>query len=733
MPRVPSPSSTAFGGGAYAQAQFQAAAALGHVGRSIGQLGQSLREAENKQKYREDAILRTGDLQQFRLDLDNDYNAWADEKHYDPSTLEDLRARVQERTSSFVAPGRYQLPQSAQQFEAEANALATEALLKGQRAIRDNGKELVARSIDTYVAGQADRVRFNPSAIQPALQAVREVYEREGTVLEGAEGEMYQTHVQQLTEEAIGAALRVSGDAQMAHQIMNMPEVMQVSDIKFRSDMWTRVDKFKADRLAADAEADIKTAELKYKEAQAAHKMAQIEGVRLDNEAKEFENQWMKEERPPTEQEAAELAKLKAEAKRQKAEAQRTEAQIDFHKVQSLTARDEFERKQRGELREHHADVQESERFRQDHAQEFSQGSRPYQETVTAMLGLAQKTMSKYPNQAGQQVAPVGYNSALEPILGVSLERYFSDNQARADADRRIAELPSREGMASDVGRRMAQQEGTVAPQATPQAAGPSPHTPGVQGPTPAETVPQPAPVSMKPSVLNKAREIDQEEGEPKPEEADKNINFLVAEGLDVYSNVDLTYGPTNMLKTAVFNTWGGENIVGNQEARVQARESINAAKRMIMAAVDHPGRFTDSWREYIMSEVPSLRPGWTDNPESVKAQLETFAGVLARSYFSHYKKQQSALSGDSTAEPGAQVKATERMTAIRNMFKAVGAPVLLGLDPVSGETPELDVNTAEELANTISVLVDVGFLEPGDKFKFGGRIGTVTEEDDDG
>ena len=733
MPRVPSPSSTAFGGGAYAQAQFQAAAALGHVGRSIGQLGQSLREAENKQKYREDAILRTGDLQQFRLDLDNDYNAWADEKHYDPSTLEDLRARVQERTSSFVAPGRYQLPQSAQQFEAEANALATEALLKGQRAIRDNGKELVARSIDTYVAGQADRVRFNPSAIQPALQAIREVYEREGTVLEGAEGEMFQTHTQQVAEEAIGAALRISGDAQMAHQIMNMPEVMQVSDIKFRSDMWTRVDKFKANRLAADAEADIKTAELQYKQAQAAHTLAKIEGVRLDNEAQEFQNQWLKEERPPTEQEAAELAKLKAEAKRQELEAQRTEAQIDFHKVQSLTARDEYERKQRGEVREHHADVQEAERYRRDKAQEFSQGSRPYQETVTAMLGLAQKTMSKYPNQAGQQVAPVGYNTALEPILGVSLERYFSDSQARQEADRRVAELPSREGMASDIGRRMAQEEGAVVPQAAPQAASPSPHTPGVQGPTPAETVPQPAPVSMKPNVLNKAREIDQEEGEPKPEEADKNINFLVAEGLDVYSNVDLTYGPTNMLKTAVFNTWGGENIVGNQEARAQARESINAAKRMIMAAVDHPGRFSDSFREWIMSEVPALRPGWTDNPESVKAQLETFSGVLARSYFSHYKKQQAALSGDSTAEPGAQVKATERMGAIRNMFKAIGAPVLLGLDPVGGETPELDVKTQEELANTINVLVDIGFLEPGDKFKFGGRIGTVTEEDDDG
>ena len=730
MPRVPSPSSTAFGGGAYAQAQFNTAAALGRIGRSVGQIGQSIREAENRQKYREDAILRTGDLQQFRLDLDNDYNAWADEKHYDPRTLEDLRARVQERTRSFTTAGRYQLPQSAQQFEAEANALASDALLKGQRAIRDNGKELVARSIDTYVAGQADRVRFNPSSIQPALQAIREVYEREGTVLEGAEGEMFQVHTQQVAEEAIGAALRL-GDAQAAHQIMNLPEVMQVSDIKFRSDMWTRVDKFKADRLAADAQADIKTAELKYKEAQAAHKMAQIEGVRLDNEAKEFENQWMREERPPTEQEAAELAKLKAEAKRQELEAQRTEAQIDFHRVQSLTARDEYERKQRGEVREHHADVQESERFRRDHAQEFSQGSRPYQETVTAMLGLAQKTMSKYPNQAGQQVAPVGYNSALEPILGVSLERYFSDNQARQEADRRVAELPSREGMAGDIGRRMAQEEGAVVPQATaaPQTAA----TPGVQGPTPAETVPQPAPVSMKPSVLNKAREIDQEEGEPSPEDADKNINSLVAEGLDVYSNVDLTYGPTNRLKTAVFNTWGGENIVGNQEARAQAQESINAAKRMIMAAVDYPGRFSDSYREWIMSEVPSLQPGWTDNPESVKAQLETFAGVLARSYFSQYKKQQAALSGDSTAEPGAQVKATERMGAIRSMFKAIGAPVLLGLDPVSGETPELDTKTQEELANSISTLVDIGFLEVGDKFKFGGRIGTVTEEDDDG
>ena len=728
MPRVPSPSSTAFGGGAYAQAQFQAAAALGQVGRSIGQLGQSLREAENRQKFREDAILRVGDLQQFRLDLDNDYNAWADEKHYDPQTLEDLRARVQERAKSFIAPGRYQLPQSAQQFEAEANALASDALLKGQRAIRDNGKELVARSINSYVAQQADRVRFNPSAIQPALQAVREVYEREGSVLEGAEGELYQTHVQELTREAVGAALRVSGSAEMAHQILNMPEVMQVSDVRFRSDMWTQVDKFREDRLALDAQADIKTADLNHKRAQTAHRLAQIEGTRLDNEAKAFELQWTKEEREPTQQEAAELAKLQAEAKRQKSEAERTAAQIDFHRVKSLVARDEYERKQRGELREHHKDVQESERFRQDHAQEFSQGSRPYQETVMSMLGLAQKTMSKYPNAADQQVAPPGYNQALEPILGVSLERYFSDNQAREEADRRIAELPSRDGMANDVGRRMAQEEGAVAPQTT--AASQTAATPGVQGPTPAETAPQPAPVAMKPSVLNKAREIEQEDGDPSPEEADKNINALVAEGLDVYSNVDLTYGPGNRLKTAVFNTWGGEHIVGNQEARAQAQESINAAKRMIMAAVDYPGRFSDSYREWIMSEVPSLQPGWTDNPESVKAQLETFAGVLARSFFSQYKKQQSALSGDSTAEPGAQVKATERMGAIKSMFKALGAPVLLGLDPVSGETPELDAKTSEELANTIDTLINIGFLEVGDKFKFGGRIGTVTEED---
>ena len=721
MPRVPSPSSTAFGGGAYAQAQFGAAAALGQVGRTIGQLGQAMKEAEQRQKYREDAVLRVGDLQQFRLDLDNDFNAWADEKHYDPQTLEDLRARVEERTQRFTSPGRYQLPQSAQQFATEANSLVSDVLLKAQQSVRDNGKELVARSIETYVAQQADRVRFNPSSIQPAIQAVREVYEREGTVLEGAEGELYKTHVQQLTSEAVGAALRL-GDAQSAHQIMNLPEVLQMSDVKFRVDQWTKVDKFKTDRLAADAQADIKTADLQHKKAQTAHRIAQTEGVRLDNEAKEFELQWQREEREPTEQEAAELAKLQAEGRRQSAEAARTAAQVDFHRVQGLVARDEYERKQRGELREHHGDVQEAERFRRDHAQEFGPGVRPYQETVMGMLGLAQKTMSKYPNAAGQQVAPTGYNQALEPILGVSLERYFSDNQARADADKRVAELPSQAGMASDVSRRLAMEEGGVAPQVT--------AAPGVQGPTPAEPIPQQT-VAMKPSVLNKAREIEQEDGDPNPEEADKNINALVAEGLDVYSNVDLTYGPLNRLKTSLFNTWGGEHVVGNQEARAQAQESINAAKRMIMAAVDYPGRFSDSYREWIMSEVPSLQPGWTDNPASVKAQLETFAGVLARSFFSQYKKQQSALSGDSTAEPGAQVKATERMGAIKSMFKAIGAPVLLGLDPVSGETPELDVKTQEELANTIDTLMDIGFLEVGDKFKFGGRIGTVTEEDD--
>ena len=722
MPRVPSPSSTAFGGGAYAQAQFGAAAALGQVGRTIGQLGQAMKEAENRQKYREDAVLRVGDLQQFRLDLDNDFNAWADEKHYDPQTLEDLRARVEEKSQRFTAPGRYQLPQSAQQFATEANSLVSDVLLKAQQSIRDNGKELVARSIETYVAQQADRVRFSPSSIQPAIQAVREVYEREGSVLEGAEGELYKTHVQQLTSEAVGAALRISGDAQMAHQILNLPEVLQMSDVKFRVDQWTKVDKFREDRLALDAQADIKTADLHHKKAQTAHRVAQTEGVRLDNEAKEFELQWKREEREPTEQEAAELLKLQAEGRKQSAEAARTAAQVDFYKVQSLVAKDEFQRKQRGELREHHGDVQEAERFRRDHAQEFGPGVRPYQETVMGMLGLAQKTMSKYPNAAGQQVAPTGYNQALEPILGVSLERYFSDNQARADADKRVAELPSQAGMASDVSRRLAMEEGGVAPQVT--------AAPGVQGPTPAEPIPQQT-VAMKPSVLNKAREIEQEDGDPNPEEADKNINSLVAEGLDVYSNVDLTYGPLNRLKTSLFNTWGGEHLVGNQEARAQAQESINAAKRMIMAAVDYPGRFSDSYREWIMSEVPSLRPGWTDNPESVKAQLETFAGVLARSFFSQYKKQQSALSGDSTAEPGAQVKATERMGAIKSMFKAIGAPVLLGLDPVSGETPELDVKTQEELANTIDTLMDIGFLEVGDKFKFGGRVGTVTEEDD--
>ena len=722
MPRVPSPSSTAFGGGAYAQAQFGAAAALGQVGRTIGQLGQAMKEAENRQKYREDAVLRVGDLQQFRLDLDNDYNAWADEKHYDPQTLEDLRARVEEKSQRFTAPGRYQLPQSAQQFATEANSLVSDVLLKAQQSIRDNGKELVARSIETYVAQQADRVRFSPSSIQPAIQAVREVYEREGSVLEGAEGELYKTHVQQLTSEAVGAALRISGDAQMAHQILNLPEVLQMSDVKFRVDQWTKVDKFREDRLALDAQADIKTADIQNKRAQAALRVAQTEQVQLENEALEFENQWKREEREPTEQEAAEFAKLQGEAARQKSEAERAKAQADLFKIKTDVARDEFQRKQRGELREHHGDVQESERFRRDHAQEFSQGSRPYQETVTAMLGLAQKTMSKYPNAAGQQVAPTGYNQMLEPILGVSVERYFSDNQARADADKRVAELPSRDGMASDISRRLAGEEGAVAPQVT--------AAPGVQGPTPAEPIPQQT-VAMKPSVLNKAREIEQEDGDPNPEEADKNINALVAEGLDVYSNVDLTYGPLNRLKTSLFNTWGGEHVVGNQEARAQAQESINAAKRMIMAAVDYPGRFSDSYREWIMSEVPSLQPGWTDNPASVKAQLETFAGVLARSFFSQYKKQQSALSGDSTAEPGAQVKATERMGAIKSMFKAIGAPVLLGLDPVSGETPELDVKTQEELANTIDTLMDIGFLEVGDKFKFGGRVGTVTEEDD--
>ena len=722
MPRVPSPSSTAFGGGAYAQAQFQAAAALGQVGRTIGQLGQAMKEAENRQKYREDAVLRVGDLQQFRLDLDNDFNAWADEKHYDPQTLEDLRARVEERTQRFTSPGRYQLPQSAQQFATEANSLVSDVLLKAQQSIRDNGKELVARSIESYVAQQADRVRFNPSSIQPAIQAVREVYEREGTVLEGAEGELYKTHVQQLASEAVGAALRISGDAQMAHQILNMPEVLQMSDVKFRVDQWTKVDKFREDRLALDAQADIKTADIQNKRAQAALRVAQTEGVRLENEAKEFELQWQREEREPTEQEAVEFAKLQAEATRQKNEAERAKAQADLFKIKTDVAKDEFQRKQRGELREHHGDVQEAERFRRDHAQEFGPGVRPYQETVMGMLGLAQKTMSKYPNAAGQQVAPTGYNQALEPILGVSLERYFSDNQARADADKRVAELPSRDGVASDISRRLAGEEGAVAPRVA--------AAPGVQGPTPAEPIPQQT-VAMKPSVLNKAREIEQEDGDPNPEEADKNINSLVAEGLDVYSNVDLTYGPLNRLKTSLFNTWGGEHVVGNQEARAQAQESINAAKRMIMAAVDYPGRFSDSYREWIMSEVPSLQPGWTDNPASVKAQLETFAGVLARSFFSQYKKQQSALSGDSTAEPGAQVKATERMGAIKSMFKAIGAPVLLGLDPVSGETPELDVKTQEELANTIDTLMDIGFLEVGDKFKFGGRIGTVTEEDD--
>ena len=220
--------------------------------------------------------------------------------------------------------------------------------------------------------------------------------------------------------------------------------------------------------------------------------------------------------------------------------------------------------------------------------------------------------------------------------------------------------------------------------------------------------------------VVTAAKELEEDDTSEEPLSL---LSAFADNDMSLYKNVKLVYGPVNTIRTGLYKFAPTSWAVDSREAHVQAGETANAARRMLIAAANYPGRFTDSFREWIIQEVGALTPGAFDNQNAVKAQLEAFSGVLARQYAMHYKTKQAALRGDSSVEPGGASKAQTKMEAIRTMQKVIGAPVLLGLDPTNGEeVPELDVRTQEDMTNKMKLLVEIGFLEAGDYVQFGGR-----------
>ena len=244
MPTVPSPNSSAFGGGGLPQAQHNLGTAVRGLGQSMGNIARDLADRENKAKYREDAQTRISDLQEAQPLFAQKYRNWLANE---PSTRADkdvLKAEFDSAMNELLAPKKYHFQQSKLVYANELGEISTRYLMEAGKAVNNNGVIKAKRAAEQFVGQMAEHLRRSPSAFPAKLVELQKAYEREGVALGEDSGEYFRSKVVQLADVAQKAFIEL-GDVKAAEAITNIPEVSNALTVKERAKLWATTDKAK--------------------------------------------------------------------------------------------------------------------------------------------------------------------------------------------------------------------------------------------------------------------------------------------------------------------------------------------------------------------------------------------------------------------------------------------------------------------------------------------------------
>ena len=766
MPTVPGPSRSAFGGGA-AQAQFGLAQAQLNLASSLSGAAQTIFQTQNKEKFRDDAVMRASDRREFRMRVRQDaYRRFYENNPTSSADVEALKEEISQLAGEYADNRKYNFPESKAQLMGEIDEIAGQFILEADAVARKGGQREVMGELDDLATRLTDQIAENPSSLPDAIVTVDRAFAEEGIAALGVgkADEARNMVVSALAKRGVESAL-LKRNFVGVEQIMGNDDVRRAMTQQERSKVISAVDSAKILAKQEDRQYDLNQATLLLREAQALSHRAEARLTNAEAHEKELENALTTGGREPSPEEAETLRQARLKTAQALRDYEESGLDIDAKKIANARAQAEWDYDQKNGLARSRKLEDKSQQYLAENEQYFAEGSTPPARVVANMLAIATGYMESRSVADGQTGGPPPRYSAIlgAPNIGVDVGRYYHDRRYQREVDASLHSRSQAENAQGDaIGQAITRSEvipdavvpesdtGLASASEAPIALGAAPEAESATGPAPAaapeaESATGPAPAAVAgagadaqeraaaPTVeaLNPANKplIDEMQEEATPEKADKNIRSLVDKSMQVYNNVDLAYGLKAGFLATMYKFGPTSVLVPEQAARAQARTFLKGALRQLIASTDHPGRFTDAYREYLTREFETLQASFLDNPENIRSTLEATTLVLGRQYEEHWKEQQLALAGDSTVAPGTAASAGDKMRAIKSMLKVVGAPVLIGRDPVTGGS---DVSSMEEFEARVAYMVDIDFLEPGDHVKFGGQVYAVGNEPDE-
>ena len=783
MPTVPGPSRSAFGAG-LAQAQFGAVQSQLNFANTLSSIGNSINQANDKAKFREDAVTLSSIRRDTKLEGREKLRQWLDNGPTTKADVEMFREDLGKMLQEKIGPKRFNFPDSKVRLMEQLGEIASTLELEAQSAAEQGGRQVILDEFDDSMSRWADQVAENPGSYQDVIAAIERASVSE---LSGLGDNLAQEAKNRGITMIAGRAmetLQLSGNMAGIEAIMDDPVVRDAMTDEQRFRALTSVDTAKAKITARGHQAILDMATLDYKKAQTAHEKLKAQGQAIDNRVAAFKQQLAEGGREPNPEELAQLTKMQAEAASaiEAVDQSRYDTELKRLDVLSTTVEVNNILKTGGENAQRLND--KASNWLSANQSNIDQEGKMPPGKVSEALNIAVSIMqgTKGPNNT-LGTAPAQFVGLLE-ANGINLQQYARDPGYAARVSQQLFGATQDERFkAENMGHNIAGVDAQAAAAATTEqpsdapppllalpATGPASVSPDTSGPTPGQgadgvgaattgpgasvdsvtltptlegstaapaavagagagaAVPEGTvepPENLKPA--NRAFVAEMAEEEPTPEKADKVINSVVSKNMQLYNNVDVAYGFWNSAKANLFKFAPTSGVVGDQTARVQAREFLRGGLRQLIASVDHIGRFTDDYRKYLTQQFEYLQTSFWDNPDAIRGVMESMSMVLARQYAEHYKAQQLALEGSASTTTATSAESGERMRAVKNMLKVIGAPVLIGRDFLPGEdSGNMDVSTMEEFEGIAEYLYDIKLVEPGDKVKFGGRVYNV-------
>ena len=738
MPTVPSPNSSAFGGGALPRAQHNLGTAIKGFGQSMSSIARDLADRENKAKYREDAQTRSSDLQSKAKPLLTQINQkWL---ATGPSTREDkdvLKAQIDSALNDLLAPKVYHFKESKIEYANALGEMATSILTKAGKVVNENGIIKAKSIMEQSVGRMAEHLRRSPKAFIATLVKFKKDYERDGAALGKDGGKFFRSKVVELAEVAQHAFIEL-GDVEAADVITNIPYVSNMLNVKERMKLWAA-----ADGAKNIASKDVRQTRLDNSLIKQRDQQTELTRARTKKAA--FDYAGVTGSRKPTKKEAAAAYKTELEITRLEQNVEKGAKVIESLKNSGAAKLKEEEKKLMQKL------IPKTQQLIAKHQPALNNGEFT-QERARTLLNAAVEYMTKQRPRPGViPTPPPGYATALQN-MGININSYVTGSAvAVQDAEEAISKLPSITG---DVERVTANLSATADQQA-PDSAGQDPALASAgQDPALASSIGDPTPAndvddqqqetgaettkaqehqntaqvipelsSITEHVFEKANTVENDE----TGQAITSLKNISDTGMTVHNLLDLTHGFTNTLLRTAYEFSPTAVFIPDQNDKALATQRLKSAVRLLVFAAERKGRFTDKYRDWLLVEFDALKPSMFKNPDAARVAVEGIASSLAeRAVLYAETIEKVKAGGDPNLSPRAGQIATERFKEIKQMIKTLGAP----LPMTNYTTDELSSEQLEAAQERARNYVKLGILEPGDKVSIGGRIATVSGDE---